>query len=181
MAAARILLAIVCFAVTGSIGQFNGHLLDPLSAQRQQLITIAASQVGVREATGHNDGKAVEAYLAVTGLGKGYPWCASFISWVYRKAGFVKPNSAWCPGLFPMSRISKEFLPGNVLGVYFPELKRIAHVGLIVKLDGDWVISCEGNTNVFGSREGDGVYLKRRPVRTIYRVADWVKEGRMLP
>ncbi|MCU0383758.1 MAG: hypothetical protein MUF68_06795, partial [Cyclobacteriaceae bacterium] len=34
------------------------------------------SQLGVREATGKNDGKAVEMYLATVNLTKGYPWCA---------------------------------------------------------------------------------------------------------
>jgi hypothetical protein len=177
MAATRLLLAFVCFAITGSYGQFNSHLLTPSGDQRQQLVHIAASQAGVREATGNNDGIAVSHYLAVTGLGTGHPWCAAYICWVYQQAGFAKPKSAWSPDLFPSSKITAAYLPGNLLGIYFPELKRIAHVGLIVKRDGDYLISYEGNTNIAGSREGDGVYLKRRHIRTIYRMADWVKEG----
>ena len=144
-------------------------------------MSVAASQIDVRELTGHNDGQAVERYLAVTGLGKGYPWCAAFVCWVYRIAGFSRPASAWSPDLFPKSRITKEVLPGNIIGIYFPELRRIAHAGLIVKQDGEYIVSVEGNTNVSGGREGDGVYLKRRHVRTIYRIADWVTEGRRLP
>ena len=37
------------------------------------------SQIGVREATGRNDGKQVELYLKSVGLGKGYAWCAAFV------------------------------------------------------------------------------------------------------
>ena len=70
------------------------------------------------------------------------------------------------------------FLPttGDVFGLYFPEKKRIAHVGFIDQWDGTWMISVEGNTNVSGSREGDGVYRKRRLVRTIYKVARYINE-----
>lgn len=178
MAAVRLLLGFFCFSLVGSIRQSDRNLL---STYRSKLVTLAESQIGVREKTGNNNGVAVESYLAVTGLGKGNPWCAAFVSWVYFKAGFANPRSAWCPDLFPKLRLTKEMLPGNVLGVYFPELKRIAHVGLIIKREGDWCISIEGNTNVTGSREGDGVYLKRRHFRTIYRMADWVKNGRRLP
>ena len=181
MAAARFILAFVCFAATGSFGQPGGYLLSKSSQDRDKIIAIAASQVGVKELTGNNDGVAVESYLAVTGLTKGYAWCAAYVSWVYRQAGFAKPNSAWSPDLFPLSRITKEVLPGNLIGIYFPELKRIAHVGILVKHDGNYMVSLEGNTNIAGSREGEGVYLKRRHIRTIYRIADWVKEGRKLP
>jgi hypothetical protein len=65
-------------------------------------------------------------------------------------------------------------LTGDVFGLYFPEKKRIAHVGFIDKWDGNWLVSVEGNTNVSGSREGDGVYRKRRLTRSIYKVARYV-------
>ena len=181
MAAARFILAFVCFAATGSFGQPGGYLLSKPSQDRDRIIAIAASQIGVKEQTGNNDGVAVESYLAVTGLTKGYAWCAAYVCWVYRQAGFAKPNSAWSPDLFPLSRITKEVLPGNLIGIYFAEFKRIAHVGILVKQDSDYLVSLEGNTNITGSREGEGVYLKRRHIRTIYRMADWVKEGRKLP
>ena len=181
MAAIRFVLAFVCFAATGSSGQPDGYLLSRESLDREKITAIAQGQLGVRELTGHNDGAAVESYLAVTGLRKGYPWCAAYVCWVCHQAGFPKPTSAWSPDLFPASRITKQVMPGNVLGIYFPELKRIAHVGLLVKQDGEWCVSIEGNTNISGSREGDGVYLKRRHVRTIYRIADWVTEGGKKP
>ncbi|WP_411274031.1 hypothetical protein, partial [Daejeonella sp.] len=56
---------------------------------------------------------------------------------------------------------------GDIFALYFPEKRRIAHVGFIDQWDGTWMISVEGNTNVSGSSEGDGVYRKRRLVRTV--------------
>ena len=63
---------------------------------------------------------------------------------------------------------------GDVFALYFPEKKRIAHVGFIDSWDGSWLITVEGNTNLAGNREGDGVYRKRRLVRSIYRVARYL-------
>ena len=63
---------------------------------------------------------------------------------------------------------------GDIFGIYFLEKKRIAHVGFVDQWDTDWLITVEGNTNDSGAREGDGVYRKRRPVRSIYRVARYI-------
>lgn len=180
MATVRLLLGFFCFAVMGSFGMFNRNLLakndSAESAKRKLLVQIAAREIGVREETGHNDGLRVESYLSSVNLKRGQPWCAGFISWVYAQAGYTRPKSGWTPDLFPSSRLARSALPGNLLGIYFPEFHRMAHVGLIVKQEGDWVTSIEGNTNVTGAREGDGVYKKRRHIKTIYRIADWVKE-----
>jgi hypothetical protein len=65
-------------------------------------------------------------------------------------------------------------IAGDIFGLYFPDKKRIAHAGFVDQWDGTWMISVEGNTNVSGSREGDGVYRKRRLVRTVYKVARYL-------
>ncbi|MBB6498481.1 C40 family peptidase [Pedobacter cryoconitis] len=185
MATIKLLLGIICFAVTGSFGLLNRNLLilgdNELSEakNRNLLVQIAEKEIGVREESGNNDGLRVESYLSSVNLKRGQPWCAGFVSWVYAQAGYTRPRSGWTPDLFPSSRLARSALPGNLLGIYFPELKRMAHVGLIVKQQGDWIISIEGNTNVIGSREGDGVYKKSRHIKTIYRFSDWVKENDM--
>ena len=48
---------------------------------RSLIVQVASGELGVREASGQNDGERVEQYLAYTGLGKGYAWCAAFVSW----------------------------------------------------------------------------------------------------
>lgn len=180
MAAVKLLLGIFCFAFTGSIGLSGRNLLEKapidLSAarQREKLVNTARNELGVRELTGNNDGERVEAYLKVVNLKKGQPWCAAFISWIYAEQNYSVPRSGWSPALFPSSRVVRSPLPGNLIGIYFPKLKRIAHVGMIEKLEGNWVVSIEGNTDIQGSAEGDGVYRKRRHIKTIHRIADWI-------
>lgn len=65
---------------------------------------------------------------------------------------------------------------GDIFAIYFPDKNRIAHTGFIDQWDGTWLITVEGNTNVSGGREGDGVYRKRRPVKSIYQVARYIRQ-----
>ena len=141
---------------------------------RELILRIAHSQLGVREATGKNDGKEVEAYLGYTGNKKGEPWCASFVSWVYGKGGFIQPRTAWSPSLFPLSRQTLNPKSADIFGIYFANLKRIAHCGLIANINGNWINTIEGNTNLAGSREGDGVYRKLRHRLQIKSFANWI-------
>jgi len=140
----------------------------------KKLIAIAEAELWVREATGNNDGARVEEYLHYVELHRGDPWCAAFVSFVFRQAGYAAPRTGWSPGLFPNRVLVKAAAPGNVFGIYFPALKRIAHCGLITKVRGDWLETLEGNTSKNGGREGDGVYRRTRHKRTIARYANWL-------
>ncbi|WP_316813864.1 peptidoglycan-binding protein [Pedobacter heparinus] len=153
-------------------------------------LNIARAEVGVREATGLNDGKRVEEYLAAVGLPKGHPYCAAFVSWAFKKAGYDQPRTAWSPVLFPNERVvgyssgdpsSLRFArhdgQGLVFGIYFPALKRIAHCGFVSQVKGDWIGTIEANTSLPGNREGDGVYTRTRHFRTIRCYADWTRKG----
>jgi len=199
MSTIRVILCLVCFAVIGSAGLFNRHLLansrdlgsvskasrstvnnfgaNPSGAIlicRQKLVHIAQKEVGIREKTGKNDGSRIEEYLAAVKLKRGNPYCAAFLSWIYMQEGFAKPRSGWSPDLVPRSRLTHDALPANIFGIYYPELRRIAHVGMIESVQHSWAVTLEANTNVAGSREGEGVYRKRRHLKTIPRMADWI-------
>jgi hypothetical protein len=151
------------------------------------VVELARTQLGVREATGRNDGEQVEEYLRATELGPGYAWCAAFVTWVHQGCGADHPAlGAWSPNWFTQrviyhygrltygQRGYERPQPGDVFGIYFPSKRRIAHVGIIEAWPrGGRFITIEGNTNSAGSREGDGVYRKRRVKRQIEKVARW--------
>lgn len=158
---------------------------------RAKLKRIYTGQIGVREKTGRNDGEQVERYLRYVHLDKGNAWCAAMVCWALGQACLDNPRSGWSPDLFPAPRLvwqrRRELqvaLPGNktgampqpgdVFGIWFPDKRRIAHCGFVDQWSGSWVITVEGNTNPRGSREGDGVYRRRRLAQSLYRVADWV-------
>lgn len=161
-------------------------LQEQTTLKRAQIRKIYTQEIGVREKTNKNDGERVAEYLKYTQLNEGYAWCAAFVSWSFGQAGLPEPRTAWSPSLFPNKRIIwqknqnnsnrslKKPQQGDVFGIYYSNLKRIAHAGFVDQWDDKYVITVEGNTNDTGSREGDGVYRKRRPVSSIYQVSDWI-------
>ncbi len=165
------------FPLTENVKAFK---LNGASQQRALVKQIYDSQIGVGEA-GVNRGPDVEKYLQYVKVSRGNPWCAAFVCWVFGQAGILNPRSAWSPDLFAKSRIiwpventPAVFRTGDVFGLYFTEKKRIAHAGFIDQQQGGWLITVEGNTSMSGGREGDGVYRKRRPIRSIYQVARYL-------
>lgn len=184
----KTLFSLVCLI---SVGLTDGHA-SPLNQKDvvEKVARVYTSQIGVRELTGRNDGVQVEAYLAVTGFKKGNAWCAAFVAWTLEQTAsdlnvLIKhPKSAWSPSWFPTLKTIyikgalKNQLPGkaDVFGIYYTKVSRIGHVGFIDKwpANEDFTITVEGNTNSAGSREGDGVYRKRRLKQNIYKVSRWV-------
>lgn len=106
---------------------------------------------------------------------KGHAWCAAFVSWLHGQAGYALPRSGWSPSLFPASKCIPRAKAAAVFGIYVPAVKRIAHVGLVTGLRGDWINTIEGNTNPAGSREGDGVYRRLRHRRAVNRYAYYLQ------
>jgi hypothetical protein len=150
---------------------------------RNKVVSTYTSQIGVRELTGNNDGKAVETYLRYCGLSKGQPWCASFVCWVFGQNQVPNPRSGYCPDLFKPKNIvwkrnsngNTSPIRGDIFGIYFTDKKRIAHTGFIDKWTTTQAYTVEGNTNQSGNREGDGVYRKIRLTRQIYAAARFIK------
>lgn len=164
---------------------------DPLEGQSldrkvviEKVSHIYTSQIGVREATGHNDGVQVEIYLKTTGFTKGAAWCGAFVSWTFLQADVTAIKSAWAPSWFPPGKvIYTKGKPNNkipdkcdVAGLYSTQKQLIFHVFFVDQWppNDDYVITVEGNTNNAGSAEGDGVYRKRRLKQNIYQVSRWV-------
>lgn len=175
MAAIKFLLGFFCLVVINYAGRTFGNFVSSDEAY-MRVVAAAQKELGVKEGVVPNTGKRVSEYLRYTGINSPDKWCAAWVSFVFGQAGFSVPITAWSPALFPASRQVKKAAPGIVLGIYFTSLKRIAHCGIVYGVKNDWVFSIEGNTNVSGSREGDGVYRRTRHIRSIHRFADWCKK-----
>lgn len=150
-----------------------------ITDQQLRVKAVYDSQLGVKE-EGSNAGAQVETYLRYVNLGKGNAWCAAFVCWVLGKANIPNPRTGWSPHLFPKTKTvwlngskQPQFNTGDVFGLYYPEKGRIAHAGFIDKREGSWLVTVEGNTvAVAGGQEG--VYRKRRHVRSVDRVGRWI-------
>lgn len=134
-----------------------------------KVIEFAKSQIGVREATGHNDGPIVEKYLASVGLGKGYSWCEAFC--YYCVGQFYKPNPMVRTGgvlrQWEETKLKKSLTP-VADSMFIMDLgKGLGHTGFVTEVKGDSILTIEGNTNNDGSREGIGVFARKRKISTI--------------
>ncbi len=182
MAKSKIILLLLCCAAFsfGAAGQGSVKKNVPQSC----VVQVAQQEIGVRELTGSNDGRQVEIYLAAVHLKKGNPWCAAFVAWCHDKCGIHHPVSGFSPDWFRTNVIYKRDMAsrpqlvkyaGGVFGIWFASKQRVAHVGLIESVTEKYVVTIEGNTNEAGSREGDGVYRKRRLLTQIYVISKWTQ------
>lgn len=137
------------------------------------------SQIGVIEKTGRNDGKEVEAYLSSVGFTKGYAWCGAFIHWTLDQCGSAShfkyaKDYAWTPNYEKLTTKDPRIYQaevGDLILLYYAKLGRVGHVGFIDYWSaGNKVVTIEGNTNGYGSREGDGVHVKYRLKSQLYKV-----------
>lgn len=179
MATIKFFMGIVCLTIIFSSGRVFGGIVVGYDNDGDYLriVATARKEIGTREGNVPNSGPKVSEYLRYVGINFPAPWCAAWVSYVFGEAGYSKPKTPWSPDLFPLARQVKTPRPGHVLGIYFTALKRIGHCGIVEKLQNDWCFSIEGNTNLNGTREGDGVYRRIRHIRSIYRFADWTEHN----
>lgn len=145
------------------------------------LVDIAAGQLAlsIREAS-KNQGPEIAKFWTATNYPDGYanrePYCAAFVCWLVkeavggRKVSFILPKSALAYDLERWARangakgvsVVKTPKPGDLF-----TLATASHCGVVVGVNNGSVITIEGNTDGTGGREGDGVYKRSRPIKTI--------------
>lgn len=135
----------------------------------ERALHVAASLVGQRE-EGRNAGPFVTKILGAVGLGPGFPWCAAFVSYALRKAGYgggpshgraaVRNWAAWAR---KEGRIIAK--PERGCLFYWLNSNLTGHIGFVAQVHEFKVTTIEGNTDDGGSREGDGTYRRERPIK----------------
>lgn len=157
-------------------------LTMPTSPIRERLVKATEKYVGLKEATGHNDGVGVEAILANVGLGKGFAWCAALMAQGHDDAQVRNPHSAYCPDWFKTNVVfdrdkhkieNFQAKKGMVYGLWIANKGRVGHVGMTYAESKFSYSGIEGNTNDAGSDEGEGCYRKLRNKRSIKVFADY--------
>lgn len=151
-----------------------------------EIVRLATAEIGVEEVNGSNCGPRVNEYKATTWLpaDQAWPWCAAFVCWLVREAlaatgvketaTFKRPRTAgaWDFENWSLKQDSStwtkkphdgDIQPGDIVVFTF------SHIGIAVSSpDGSgYVDTIEGNTDAAGSREGGGVFKKRRKLSQI--------------
>lgn len=149
----------------------------------ERIVAAAVGEVGVTEQGGNNRGERIVAYQSATWLEPSpWPWCAAFVCWCVVEAlkghqapaDFNRPRTA---GAWDFERWARED-GGDFVELVKPAdepkagdicVFTFSHIGIVEKTGwhGGAAMTIEGNTNAAGSREGDGVYRKRRPAGKI--------------
>lgn len=164
---------------------------QPRNTLPEAVARAAESKIGVREQGGSNKGAALQPFFDADwykpdGPDHGYAWCAAFVCWAVQTAAagreitFSPPRTprAWGfegwarkEGLNLKKPAKLDIRRGDIVVFEF------SHIGVAVSSpdESGYFDTVEGNTNAAGSREGDGVYQKRRhasQIRSRVRLPD---------
>ncbi len=160
------------------------------SAIAAAALATAMTQMGVTEVPlGSNNGPEVRKYLKSIGLGPGYAWCMAFVYWCVNEAAMAaKMENPLVRTGGVMAQLNQvkgktvkifkeinvnDLRPGDIFIMSFSG--GLGHTGFIERVSGDTVFTIEGNTDQGGSREGVGVFQKRRKIslfKAVIRITD---------
>lgn len=139
-----------------------------------RMLDIARFHIGVMERGKANTGPMVEAFQkAVDGKASGESWCMAFLQYCLLKTKEVHggrpsiPATESCLDAYnrtPQGSKPKLPSPGDWI-IWRHGDSWQGHCGIITEVGSDYLMTVEGNTGPGQGivREGDGVYIRRRP------------------
>lgn len=141
----------------------------------------AESLVGIREKGGNNKGREVELIQKTIGDAEQEPWCMAFVQSMLAYAElkceakspvFVTEHVMTCWRETPVAQRVKMAPLKYAIVIWRHEHTDSGHTGVVIENNQQSsMITVEGNTNGDGSREGDGIYVKKR---------DWIRNGDLI-
>ncbi len=147
------------------------------------VLAEAAKYLKVREQPkSSNRGTEIDYWLKECGVPKGLPWCAVFTwnvgrqvmghAWPVPRSALVQDVYRWGERNGLLRNVPEI---GDIFVLYYPSLNRHGHIGFVTKVRGTKVGTVEGNTNDGGSRDGYGVFERRRPINSRMKFIRWVE------
>lgn len=147
-----------------------------MSLPREAILSEAKRYLGVVEDPKlSNRGTCIDYWVRECGLDPrgGFPWCAAFIGQIGRQtfgSGWPVPRTASCAAIAVWAEKAGLLVTtpqaADLFLLWEADLKpaRYGHVGLVVDVGTRDFGTVEGNTNPGGSRDGFGVFARRRPL-----------------
>ena len=138
----------------------------------RSVLFAAASQIGVTESpTGSNRVKYNTAYYGREVSGKSYPWCVTYLWWVFRQAGLGLYRTASCTAFVehyrrksPERVLKGDYRPGDIVFFDFTGKRaKTVHVGIVERVGADGTLTTiEGNTGTLSDANGGAVMRRTR-------------------
>jgi hypothetical protein len=154
----------------------------------EKLVQIASEEIGTTEVGNTNCGPRVNQYKAATTLpaDEPWPWCAAFVCWVIRESmrvmgefetkTFKRPRTAsafnfinWSLAQDATTSTMTKNLSAKSIATGDIIVFKFSHIGIATSgcdENGEFS-SIEGNTDKAGSREGGGVFAKKRNLSSV--------------
>lgn len=147
-----------------------------------RIIANAKKEIGTKEnPSGSNRVKYNTDYYGKPVTGSAYPWCCTFVWWVFREAGasdlfFGGKKTAYCPTLLNDYKkkgqtVASGYKPGDIVFFNFSGGSTAQHVGICTAWDGTSITTIDGNTGTDNESNGGAVMLRKRNKKYIVGVA----------
>lgn len=134
----------------------------------KQIIDLAKKEIGTKESPPNsNKVKYNTWYYGREVAGQQYPWCATFISWLFKAEQGLCKKTASCQDMLAWfeqrNQLVKSPQAGDIVFFkYSTNNRRTNHVGLVVSYDGKVVNTIEGNTSTTSNDNGGCVMMRNR-------------------
>jgi hypothetical protein len=134
---------------------------------RQELINKASAEIGTSEIPANSNNVKYNTWLYGKQVsGPNYPWCAAFVSWLFKGTDLC-PKTASCLSMLEWfeahNRIVKDPQVGDlVFFKYSTNNRRTNHVGVVESVSGKTINTIEGNTSVTSNDNGGKVMRRKR-------------------
>ena len=134
-----------------------------MSMNVEKLISVARGELGYLEKASNSNLYNKTANVGYNNFTKywqdikpswqGQPWCAIFVTWCFEKA-FGKENArkllkhypyTYCPTMSNLFTLNANPKVGDIVIFYYGG--QFAHTGIVIKVNGDYFETIEGNTN----------------------------------
>lgn len=158
----------------------------------KEIIAKAKLEIGSKESPANsNNVKYNTWYYGKPVSGAAYPWCCTFIAWLFQNEQRLCLKTASCEGLYnwfkSKNQLVKDPQPGDIVFFKYNTANSVRnnrftnHVGLVEAVAGKSIRTIEGNTSV-SSNDNGGAVMERLRTANIVAYArplysDTVREG----
>lgn len=150
--------------------------VNRLASKKTMIINRAYNEVGVSENPANsNNVKYNTWYYGKEVSGSAYPWCAVFISWLFRNNVDLCPKTASCLTMLEWFEKRNQIVtnpePGDIVFMKFStNNRRTNHIGIVIGTKDNMIFTIEGNTSN-SSQDNGGKVMKRTRTKNIVAFA----------